>query len=252
MSFIDLFSDRSDLYVTARPHYPESLYEFLASCISISSRARVWDCGAGNGQSSISLVEYFAEVYATDASEQQIANAIQKKCVFYSVQPAEETSFVDDYFDFVTVAQALHWFELDRFWIEVTRVLKSGGIFAAWGYDWFSISPEIDRVIQESILDLIAPYWLPQAHLIWDGYRDVGFPFEPISVPPMTMKVLWNLPELLNYMYTWSATRQCVEQQGTEFFDILSKRLVNVWGQTEERKEILMNFHLIAGRNQLK
>jgi 2-polyprenyl-3-methyl-5-hydroxy-6-metoxy-1,4-benzoquinol methylase len=83
MSFIDLFSDKSDLYAAARPHYPEGLYEFLLSCVS--SRARAWDCGAGNGQSSISLVEYFAEVYATDASEQQIANAIPKKmCVLFS------------------------------------------------------------------------------------------------------------------------------------------------------------------------
>jgi Methyltransferase domain len=117
MSFIDLFSDKSDLYAAARPHYPESLYAFLASCVN--SRTRAWDCGASNGQSSISLVEYFAEVYATDASEQQIANAIQKKCVFYSVQPAEETNFANDYFDIVTVAQALRWFDLDLFWVEV-------------------------------------------------------------------------------------------------------------------------------------
>ncbi|WP_310481665.1 class I SAM-dependent methyltransferase [Chamaesiphon sp. VAR_48_metabat_403] len=250
MSFIDLFSDKSDLYAAARPQYPKDLYEFLASCTS--PRKRAWDCGAGNGQSSISLVEYFSEVYATDASEQQIANAIQKKCVFYSIQPGEKTRFANDYFDIVTVAQALHWFNLDRFWPEVTRVLRSGGIFAAWGYDWFSISPEIDDVIKESILDVIAPYWSPRAHLVWDGYRDVGFPFEPISVPPMTMKVLWNLSELLNYLRTWSATRQCVQQQGTEFFEIFSKRLLNVWGQAEERKEIIMNFHIIAGRNQLK
>jgi SAM-dependent methyltransferase len=250
MSFIDLFSDKSDLYAAARPQYPESLYEFLASCTS--PRERAWDCGAGNGQSSISLVEYFSEVYATDASEQQIANAIQKKCIFYSVQPAEKTSFADDYFDIVTVAQALHWFNLDQFWSEVTRVLRSGGIFAAWGYDWFSISPEIDDVIKESILDVIAPYWSPRVHLVWDGYRDVGFPFEPISVPPIPMKVLWNLPELLKYILTWSATKQCVQQQGTEFLEILDKRLINVWGQAKERKEIIMNFHLIVGRSQLK
>lgn len=250
MSFIDLFSDKPDLYAAARPHYPKGLYEFLASCTC--PRERVWDCGAGNGQSSISLVEYFSEVYATDASEQQIANAIQTKRVFYSVQSAEKTSFADDYFDIVTVAQALHWFNLDQFWSEVTRVLRSGGIFAAWGYDWFSISPEIDDVIKESILDVIAPYWSPRVHLVWDGYRDVGFPFEPILVPPMTMKVSWNLSELLNYMLTWSATKQCVQQKGTEFLGILDKQLLNVWGQAEERKEIIMNFHLIAGRNQLK
>jgi hypothetical protein len=73
-----------------------------------------------------------------------------------------------------------------------------------------------------------------------------------LYAPPMTMKVLWNSSELLNYMFTWSATRQCIQHQGTEFLEILSKRLINVWGQTAERKETIMNFHLIAGRNQLK
>jgi SAM-dependent methyltransferase len=197
MSVIDLFSDKSDLYAAARPQYPKALYEFLASCTG--SKERVWDCGAGSGQSSVTLAEYFSEVYATDISEQQIANAMRKNHVFYSVQPAEKTSFPNDYFDIVTVAQALHWFNLDQYWSEVKRVLKSNGVFAAWGYDWFSISPEIDVVIKEDILDLIAPYWSSCNHLLWDGYRDVGFPFEPIQAPSITMKVLWNLPELLDY-----------------------------------------------------
>ena len=250
MSFIDLFSNKSDLYATARPQYPKELYEFLASCCSC--RKRAWDCGAGSGQSSVSLVEYFAEVYATDASKQQIANAMQKSGVFYSVQPAEQTSFADDYFDIVTVAQALHWFDLDRFWLEVTRVLKSDGLFAAWGYDWFSISPKIDQIIQKSILDIIASYWSPRARLVWNGYRDVDFPFQPIPVPSMTLEVSWNLSELLNYLHTWSATRQCMEQQGTEFFEILGQRLLEVWGEADERKEVKMNLHVIAGRHPLK
>ena len=250
MSFIDLFSEKSDLYAAARPQYPDSLYEFIASCIG--SRARAWDCGAGNGQSSVKLVEYFSEVYATDASEQQIANAIQKSGVFYSVQPAEHTTFANDYFDIVTVAQALHWFDFDRFWPEVQRVLKSDGIFAAWGYDWFSISPEIDDIIQKNILEIIVRYWSPRAQLVWNGYRDVGFPFQPILAPPITLQVLWNLSELLNYLHTWSATRLCMQQQGTAFFENLSQRLIQVWGETEDRKRVKMNLHIIAGRNQLK
>jgi SAM-dependent methyltransferase len=249
MSFIDLFSEKSDLYAAARPQYPDSLYKFLASCTR--SEERAWDCGAGNGQSAVKLAEYFSEVYATDASEQQIANAIQKNGVFYSVQPAEHTTFANDYFDIVTVAQALHWFDLDRFWLEVQRVLKRDGIFAAWGYDWFSISPEIDDVVQKNILEIIAPYWSPRAQLVWNGYRDVKLPFPSISVPPIMMEISWNLLELLNYLHTWSATRQCMEQQGTGFFEILGQQLLQVWGEAEDRKVVKMNLHIIAGQKSL-
>jgi len=57
MSVIDLFSDKSDLYATARPQYPSSLYEFLASCVN--PRERVWDCGTGSGQAAITLANIF-------------------------------------------------------------------------------------------------------------------------------------------------------------------------------------------------
>jgi ubiquinone/menaquinone biosynthesis C-methylase UbiE len=247
MSAIDLFSDKSDLYAAARPQYPRTLYEFLVSCLN--ARERVWDCGAGNGQASVAIAEYFSEVYATDFSDQQIANALPKSNVFYSVQPAEATSFPDAYFDAVIVAQALHWFNLDQYWSEVKRVLRNDGIFAAWGYDWFSISPEIDAVVKENLLDVIQPYWSPRVQFLWDDYRTAGFPFKPIQVPPITMSILWNLSELLTYVGTWSATKQYMQQQETGLLEALSQRLSADWGQLEERKEVNMNFHIIVGRN---
>ncbi len=247
MSVIDLFSDKSDLYAAARPQYPQDLYEFLASCVDTKERA--WDCGAGNGQASVAIAEYFREVYATDISKSQIANAIPKNNVFYSVQPAEKTNFPNGYFDAVTVAQALHWFDIESFWAEVKRVLKKGGIFSAWCYSWLSVSSPIDLVIKEGILDIIESYWSPRIQLIYNGYRNIDFPFEPIQAPPMEMKISWTLAELLAYMHTWSATRQCMQQQGTKFFEALNDNLLPVWGNAEQKKEVKMNFHLIVGRN---
>ena len=219
----------------------------MASCVD--TKERVWDCGAGNGQASVAIAEYFQEVYATDVSDRQIAHAITKTNVFYSVQPAEKTNFPDAYFDAVIVAQALHWFDLDLFWSEVKRVLKKGGIFAAWGYSWLSVSAEIDLVIKAGILDIIESYWSPRIALINNGYRQIDFPFEAIPVPSIKMTIAWTLPELLAYMHTWSATRQCMQQQGTEFFAALRGDLLPVWGDPQQKKEIAMNFHLFAGRN---
>lgn len=61
------------------------------------------------------------------------------------------------------------------------------------------------------------------------------------------MSISWTLPELLAYMHTWSATRQCMQQQGTKFFEALSDRLLSVWENPQQKKEVTMNFHIIAG-----
>ena len=248
MSVIDLFSDKSDLYAAARPKYPEKLYHFLAS--QVDSPKRVWDCGAGSGQASIGLSKYFAEVYATDISDRQIQYAIQADNIHYSIQPAEKTNFPDAYFDAVIVAQALHWFDHQQFWSEVKRVLRQNGLFAAWCYNFFFISPKIDAVIEESIHQIIEPYWSSRIVSLCKGYSDVDFPFELIQVPSIDLTVYWNLSELLTYIHTWSATRQCMQQQGKEFYEAASSQLSTVWGNLEEKKEVKMNFHLIAGLNK--
>ena len=246
MASLDLFSDKSDLYALARPKYPQALYDFLSSCVL--HKDKVWDCATGNGQAAIALAEIFSEVQATDLSEQQIAQATLNDRITYSVQSAEHTNFADNSFDLITVAQAIHWFDFEKFWPEVLRTLKHGGVFAAWGYDWLRISPQIDAAINENILQIIKPYWAKQNQLIWDGYKDIQFPFEKITAPQITMNQHWNLPQVLNYIHTWSATRQCMQEQGTKFFDIATKKIEAVWGDAREVKEISMNLHLYVGR----
>jgi len=119
----------------------------------------------------------------------------------------------------------------------------ASGVFLPPGAILFLHFSKIDAVVKASVFDLIEPYWSPQIRLLWDGYRDV-IPFEPIPVPPVEMKVSWNLPELLAYLHTWSATRQRMQKQGLSFL------LLPVWGDSEERKAVTMNFHVIVGRKE--
>lgn len=125
-------------------------------------RHTAWDCATGSGQAAVSLARHFERVHATDVSENQIAHALEHERVSYSVEEAENPRFADASIDLVTVAQALHWFDYKKFWPAVKRVLKPDGVFAAWGYDWFAVTPEIDGIVQSTILDHIAGYWMPQ------------------------------------------------------------------------------------------
>ena len=51
------------------------------------------------------------------------------------MSPGEDMSFcADNSVDLITSAQAMHWFDLDKFYAEATRVLKPNGVLATYGY----------------------------------------------------------------------------------------------------------------------
>jgi ubiquinone/menaquinone biosynthesis C-methylase UbiE len=88
---------------------------------------------------------------ATDASAEQIASATRCDNVEYRVAPAEQTGLPDASIDLVTVAQALHWFDRERFFAEVKRVLRPGGVLALWVYATSRIGNEaVNDTVQDS------------------------------------------------------------------------------------------------------
>src|SRR5215470_7979878 len=103
----DLFSSHSDIYAKYRPLYPKELYDFIFKHVPVKEKAL--DCGTGNGQAASVLAEHFKEVHATDISNKQIKNAVQKPNLHYHICKAEETPFSDNTFDLITSATAIHW-----------------------------------------------------------------------------------------------------------------------------------------------
>ena len=133
------------------------------------------------------------------------------------------------------------------FWPEVQRVLRPNGIFAAWGYNWPHIDPAIDDALNQSLLTVIKPYWATQNKLLWDGYGDVPFPLERLEVPPVELTMQWSIEQLFAYLHSWSATRRCMERQGSDFFESSFKTVSNLWGSRAER-QVSMGFIAVAGR----
>src|SRR6185436_10659903 len=102
-----------DVYAKYRPGYPTELFDFILS--QVKKREAAWDCATGNGQSAKELSRSFKKVYATDISKTQIDNAVPAENIIYSVQPAEATAFPENSFDLVTVSQAIHWLQFEKF-----------------------------------------------------------------------------------------------------------------------------------------
>jgi ubiquinone/menaquinone biosynthesis C-methylase UbiE len=243
-----LFSVKSDEYAAARPHYPRELLEAIVSLCPDTRRA--WDCGTGTGQAAVALAEWFAEVEATDVSPQQIANAVAHERVRYSVRAAEQSTFSKESFSLVTVAQALHWFDLRQFWPEVLRVLRPGGIFAAWTYTTPFLSEELDSIVATRLMNVIKDYWSPQNQLAWDGYTTVPFPFQELPAPKVAMQLNWTLAQFIAYLGTWSATRSCITANGPAFFETFKSELAALWGDPATPRVVSMEFFGRVGRHQ--
>ena len=137
----------------------------------------------------------FDRVIATDASEKQIANA-QSQEIEYRVAPAEKSGIGSGMIDLIMVAQALHWFDLDRFYREARRVLKPNGIFAASAYNLFHIEPAVDELVNRYYYEVVGPFWPPERRLI-EQFPDLPFPFHEIEPPKFEMTAHWSLEHLL-------------------------------------------------------
>src|SRR4029079_17709816 len=118
--------------------------------------------------------------------------------------------------DLITVAQALHWFDLDRFYAEVRRVARPNAIIAVWSYAWLSIASEIDVEIQRFYENVIGPFWPPERRYVEAGYATLPFPFRPRVTPSFVMEEKWTLDDFIGYLGTWSATVRCRNSTGID------------------------------------
>ena len=248
--FKDYFSSASDDYKRFRPLYPAALFDYLANVSP--STALAWDCGCGNGQASVELAARFNRVIASDASAAQIDQAAQAPNLEYKVSPAEILATPDASLDLLTVAQAIHWFDHPRFFAEVDRALKPGGVLAAWGYQLLYTDTALDAVVENFHSNIVGPYWPPERALLDNGYSRISFPYPRASCPQESppefrMTARWQFSHLLGYLNTWSAVKQFEKAHGrnplADVFDVM----LAAWGDPETARDIYWPLILYVG-----
>jgi len=248
--FKDHFSTQSKGYGKFRPSYPEALYHYLADLCQGHERA--WDCATGTGQAARGLSGFFDHVVATDGSAEQISQAAGPDNVSFRTAFAAQSGLEPESIDLITVAQALHWFDLEAFYQEVRRVLKPGGILAVWCYNLLKIDEEIDLIITRFDQDIVGEYWPPERQLVRNDYATMAFPFEEIgeadSGPKFNMASMWALDDLIGYLATWSSVAAYKAALGHDPLHQITEELTAAWGAPRDKKRVIWPLSYRIGR----
>lgn len=242
----DNFSSQSDNYVKYRPTYPPEFFDYLNSVIPDKQNA--WDCGTGNGQVAFELAKTFSNVYATDISQSQIDHALPASNIKYSVQPAEKTVFDDQMFDLIVVAQAIHWFDFEKFYAEVRRTAKNKALLSVVGYGRIEISELLDGIIADFYYNTVGIYWDKERKYVDENYATIPFPFREIATTAFTNRFYWSLDHLTGYLNTWSAVKHFTRQKGYNPVDKLQLEIGKHWGNAPIRE---VRFPLLLRTGQI-
>lgn len=165
-------------YDRSRPTPPPALLDLLTRMISLPRPALVVDLGSGTGLSTAIWGERADHVIGIEPNADMRQEAARKLTehphaahIEYCEGLAHQTDLPDGCADIVTCAQAFHWMEPRATLAEVARILRPGGLFAAYDYDWPpTIHWELDQLAQEvarRMVEVVRERGLAHTLTIW-------------------------------------------------------------------------------------
>lgn len=156
------FGDRVTHYARARPSYPAGILDFLASDFGLAAGQVAADLGSGTGIFAGLLLDRGLTVHAVEPNapmREQAERAFSGRAEFIShAARAEETGLPGDAFDWVTAAQAFHWFDVERVRTEVRRILRPSGCCALVWNDRQIETSAFARAYEEFLIDWSVDY----------------------------------------------------------------------------------------------
>ena len=131
-------------YDRYRPRPPVALLESLLQVARVERAAVVVDLGAGTGLSTRAWAGHADRVIGVEPNPAMRAAAPDLELV---AAFAHDTGLPSGGADIVTCSQSLHWMEPEPTFAEAARLLRPGGVFAAYDYD---VIPICDWEVEEA------------------------------------------------------------------------------------------------------
>lgn len=131
------FSNRATYYAKSRPHYPEAILNFMENELSLTKASIVADIGSGTGILSELFLKHGNSVFGVEPNREMRLTAEELLAAYPNFKStngtAEATNLPAASVDFVTAAQAFHWFDPTKAREEFLRIIKpQGWVLLIW------------------------------------------------------------------------------------------------------------------------
>ncbi|GMH36232.1 hypothetical protein BSKO_04100 [Bryopsis sp. KO-2023] len=206
-----LFDSQAQEYAKYRPTYPNELYDAVYAFADLPSYGVALDIATGSAQAALKLTEKFERVVAIDPNEKMLSMAQPHPKLELCLGSAESLGVPPESADLITVAQALHWFDLRQFYSEAKRVLRPHGALAAWSYGLarFEDNHAASQILRDFSWKHVGPYRADNAKdLIARTHSELPpLPEEFGVVEKKTMEMKTRMPfsNFIRYVETWSS-----------------------------------------------
>jgi SAM-dependent methyltransferase len=128
-------------YVRSRPRPPTELLTLLSQLCGKDLPDLVVDLGSGTGYSTLAWSRKAARVVGIESNPVMLRQARRAPHVEYRLTSADRTGLASGTADVVTCSQSFHWMDPKTTIPEIARILRPGGVFAAYDY---ALPPLID------------------------------------------------------------------------------------------------------------
>jgi len=260
-----LFQSQGNDYSKFRPDYPSEIFETIITFAKDNNPNAEFevavDMACGAGEATKHLVPYYKIIYGIDVSSSMLENAPKHPNINYSIGAVEATKLPNESIDLVLVAQALHWFDFEKFFIELDRILKPGGTFAVIGYplNRFSNNTLANEVIQKFFYQTLEGCWSERRRILDQEYADVPFIYkETLRKHRFFNTKSMSIENYVRYIGTWSAVQTYyLKQQNTnnkevklktgelKILDDLQRDLMMAFKANTSQQEIYVIFDFI-------
>jgi SAM-dependent methyltransferase len=234
-------------YAAGRPGYPEELFDWLAATVR-PAHGTAWDAATGSGQAAWGLAQRFDRVIATDISAEQLRHARQHPRIDYRVARSEESGLPDHSIDLAVSAAAAHWFDLPRYYDELRRVVRPGGVAAAWTYHVAHVDPPLDAILWHLYKDVLAPYYPPNVLLVDDRFAGIELPGREIEVPSLHSVVRWNARQVAQFAASWSSVPGYIAATHVDPIPELEEAVTAAFGGPDVVRELHFPLYIRAAR----
>ncbi len=195
------------LYARGRPyHHPRSLARLRALLAGGNADAdveRALDVACGTGMSTVALADFADMVIGLDISPEMMRVAPPKPNVTYMLGRAERLPFLDGAFDAVTCSSGVHWFDQERFYTELGRVVRPGGWIGLYDH-YFMKMQDVDEFRAWTVA-LFDRYPLPARNLqVGDPRAETPAGFELLGSDLFEDPIEMTREEFADYQLTVS------------------------------------------------